>query len=265
MVEQHHLSEVPPETDRVAKAVLPKRDEYLILCAALSSVFHDDRFAELFNYTEDPTMAPGFLALVTIIQFVEKRDDWAVQQDIRGRIDLKYFLGISLEESAEFDSTHLRAFRNGLTQDSVTRQLLEAIVAAAAKTEMIRLRGKQRIDVAQVLATVQQLNRYRLIYDVLHQTLDALQQVSPDWAHQQLPFAWRVRYIEPAHPFALPRSASALKAEVELMGTDGQQLLQWIDQSENAALWNELPAVQVLRMVWTQEFETRRGQCRWRS
>lgn len=58
-------------------------------------------------------IAPGLLALVTVLQFAENLTDRQAAYPVRGRIDWKYSLGLELSDPG-FDHTVLPGFRQRL-------------------------------------------------------------------------------------------------------------------------------------------------------
>ena len=58
-------------------------------------------------------MAPGRLALVTVLQFGENLSDRQAADAVRGRIDWKYLLGLPIDDPG-FDHSVLTEFRSRL-------------------------------------------------------------------------------------------------------------------------------------------------------
>jgi transposase len=58
----------------------------------LGTRFTDDDVAALFPTRGQPAEAPGRLALVTIMQYIEDVSDRQAAETVRGRIDGKYAL-----------------------------------------------------------------------------------------------------------------------------------------------------------------------------
>lgn len=67
------------------------------------------QFASLFPRRGQPAEAPGRLALVTVLQFMEALSDRQAADAVRARIDWKYALGLDLTDSG-FDHTVLSEF-----------------------------------------------------------------------------------------------------------------------------------------------------------
>src|ERR1700737_3858957 len=101
---------VPEEKARVARAAYPKGKLYMQMRKALGSIYTDEDFADLFPKQGQPAEAPWRLALVTVIQFVENLSDQRAADAVRGRIDVKYLLGLELTD-AGFDPSVLSEFR----------------------------------------------------------------------------------------------------------------------------------------------------------
>ena len=82
--------QIPEETQRVARAAFPRSTLCLQIADALGPVYEDESFADLFPRRGQPAQAPGRLAWVTVLQFVENLSDRAAADAVRGRLDWKY-------------------------------------------------------------------------------------------------------------------------------------------------------------------------------
>ncbi|WP_276570192.1 transposase [Thiocystis violacea] len=81
-------------TRRVAFAAFPHGTLCLRLAEALGALYANERFADLFPRRGQPAEAPGRLAWVMVLQFVENVSDRAAADAVRGRLDWKYLLGL---------------------------------------------------------------------------------------------------------------------------------------------------------------------------
>lgn len=80
-------------------------------------------------------------------------------------------------------------------------------------------------------------------------------QLQPDWAS---------RYGSRADDYRLPYTKAKRLAYAQQIGQDGLWLMEQIDaDNQMAALW-QLPAVDILRRVWIQQFRVVDGQFIWR-
>ena len=86
-------SAVPAETTRVAKACFPYGPSYLRLSDELGTFFCDQDFADLFAVRGQPAVAPGRVAMVTLLPCAERLPDRQAADAVRSRIDWTYLLG----------------------------------------------------------------------------------------------------------------------------------------------------------------------------
>jgi transposase len=103
----------PEETCRVARAAFPKGSLCLCIADVLGTIYQDTQFAALFPRRGQPAKAPGRLALATVLQYVEGLSERQTADAVRGRINWKYALGLSLTDPG-FDHTVLSEFRSRL-------------------------------------------------------------------------------------------------------------------------------------------------------
>lgn len=89
---------IPVQTRQVAQAAFPQGNRYIQLRDTLGILYEDELFADLFSHRGQPAQAPGQLALVTLMQFVENLSDRQAADAVRSRIDWKYMLGMELTD-----------------------------------------------------------------------------------------------------------------------------------------------------------------------
>jgi transposase len=143
----------PITTRRVARAAFPKGTLCLHIADALGPVYHDEQFVALFPRRGQPAEAPGRLALVTVLQYVEGLSDRQAADAVRGRIDWKYALGLSLIDPG-FDHTVLSEFRSRLIEGDAKRRLLDTLLRHLRDRVLVKPGGRQRTDSTHVLAAV---------------------------------------------------------------------------------------------------------------
>jgi|SRR5215470_13482313 len=119
------IDPVPPETARVARAAFPKGNRYMTMREELGLIYPNDLFADLYPQVGHYGEPPWRLALVTLMQFSENRIGRLAVGAVRGRIDWKYALGLTLTDPG-FDFIHperishapdCRCGRRALTDD----------------------------------------------------------------------------------------------------------------------------------------------------
>lgn len=260
------LGSVPKDTARVARAAFPKGTLYLLLRDELGTIYDDPTFADLFPTRGQPALAPWRLALVTVLQFAENLPDRQAAEAVRGRIDLKYLLGLELTDPG-FDASVLCEFRARLVAGAATARLLDRVLALCRTRGLLRARGRQRTDSTHVLAAIRALNRLECVGETLRHALDSLAVVAPDWLRSLAPASWHERYGRPVDNYRLPKTDAEREALAEAMGADGLTLLQAVQATAAPAWLRHVPAVEILRQVWLQQYHApdETGRVRWRT
>ena len=246
---------VPEETRRVARAAFPKGTLCLSIADALGPVYQDRQFTALFPRRGQPAEAPGRLALAVVLQFMENLSDREAADAVRGRIDWKYALGLTLTDPG-FDHTVLSEFRTRLVTGSAEVLLLDVLLDRLKSEGLVKARGRQRTDSTHVLAAVRTLNRLERVGETLRATLNELATVAPDWLQGVAPPAWYERYSRPVENDRLPKTEAAREALAATIGADGQHLLSAVDAATQQPELAQLPAVWVLRQVWATQYVT---------
>ena len=116
------------------------------------------------------------------------------------------------------------------------------------------------------MAKVRAINRLECIGATFRHALNSLAIVAPDWmiAHSQPD--WLERYGPRFLDGRLPESTAERDALATVIGTDGQVLLTALAASEAPSWLGQVPAVQILRQVWLQNYTwTLHGSLRWRT
>jgi len=244
---------IPDDTARVARAAFPKGNAYMRMRDTLGPIYTNPEFAALFSPTGRPAEAPAQLALVTIMQFAEGLSDTQAADAVRGRIDWKYALALDLTDDG-FDASVLSEFRSRLIAGKAELLLFETMLLLFRAQDLLTARGRQRTDATHVLAAVQSLNRLECVGETLRHTLNTLATVAPDWLRAWVPSVWFDRYSRRFEEERLPPSKPARYALAEQIGADGHHLLLAV-YHETAPHWlREVPAVEILRRVWVQQF-----------
>jgi transposase len=230
----------------------------------LGTIYQDEAFAHLFSHTGQPAEAPWRLALVTVMQFAEGLSDRQAADAVRGRIDFKYALGLELTDPG-FDHTVLSEFRARLVVGNAEQLLLDAMLTLFKERGWLKARGKQRTDSTHVLAKIRALNRVLCVGETLRHALNCLALVAPDWllAHSQP--EWVERYEARMEDARTPLGDEARHAYAEVIGADGASLLQSIYDAAAPLFLREIPAVEILRQVWIQNYTWSEGKIGWRS
>jgi transposase len=258
------MFDIPEETIQVAQAAFPKGNVYMKMRDELGVIYTDHQFAGMFAWGGQPAEAPGLLAMVTIMQYAEGLSDRQAAEAVRSRIDWKYALGLELTD-AGFDHSVLSQFRDRLIAHEKEEELLEQMLARLQEKKLLKSRGRQRTDSTHVLAATRQLNRLECVGEALRQALNVLAEAAPEWLRQQLTPDWFDRYLYRFETYRLPKKKSEREALQLQIGVDGVELLQAI-YADEAPLWlRQLPAVQMLRQIWVQQYYLETETVYWRA
>jgi transposase len=258
------IAPVPEETAEIAHKAFAKGNVYMQRRDELGSIFSDDMFADLYPNNGQPGERPWRLALVTIMQFGENLSDRQAADAVRGRIDWKYAL--SLELSAEgFHYSVLSEFRQRLLDHDAGKRLLDEMLKQFREKGLVKARGQQRTDSTHVLAAVRQLSRLENVGMTLRHALNSLAVAEPDWLRKPVTSEWFDRYGLRFEHYRLPKGKDKQSDLAEQVGQDGLHLLEAIYDNEALIGLRRIPAVEILRQVWVQQFWSDDGQVRLRD
>ena len=260
----HSARPIPAETARVAEAAFPRRNVYMRMRDQFGELYADGTFADLFPARGQPAESPACLALITVMQFAEGLSDRQAADAVRGRIDWKYTLGLDLTDPG-FEASVLSEFRQRLLAGQAELRLFETLLQRLREAGLVKPRGRQRTDSTHVLAAIHTLNRLECVGETLRHALNTLAVVAPDWLRRQVPADWFERYGRRFEEYRLPPGRPERYALAEAMGADGVHLLTALYAPETPTWLREVPAVEVLRQVWVQQFAVADAVLRWRT
>ncbi|MFF5207075.1 IS1182 family transposase [Streptosporangium sp. NPDC000396] len=252
---------MPKLTRRVARAAFPQGTLALRLRDSLGQFFDDALFAEAFPADGRPAASPGALAMVSVMQFTERLTDRQAAEAVRARIDWKYLLGLELDDSG-FDHTLLSRFRARLAEHGLEEKILTTVLRVARERGLLRQGGRQRTDSAMVIADVRQLNRMEFVAETLRAALEALAAAAPGWLESvvaERDSDWLGRYgerVDSWHGLSTPADRQTWLSQT---GQDGLHLLTAVWQPSSPAWLRQIPAVEVLRQAWVQQYHRDEG------
>lgn len=109
------------------------------------------------------------------------------------------------------------------------------------------------------------MNRLEQVHETVRAALNALAAASPDWLLAQAEPGWFERYEARVEDYRLPKNKAERIQLGHEIGADGNGVLRAV-YSQSAPGWlRDIPAVQVLRHVWIQQYVTIDDQLRWRT
>jgi transposase len=260
---------VPAATAAMIQAAFPKGNLYVDLRTKFDALYTDDHFADLYAKRGRPVeIASWRLALVTVMQYIEGLTDRQAADAVRRCMDWKYALSLELSDPG-FNFTLLHDFRERLVQHEAAPRLLDTFLVTCKERGWIKARGTQRTDSTHVLAAIRTLNRLELVLEALRAALNQLSEADPQWVRQWVPLEWYERYGPRAEAYRLPKAASQRDALAVQIGADGYALMDRIFGGEDTRHLRPLPALDVLRRIWLQQYyrctEPGLEEVRWRS
>ena len=257
---------IPDDTFRVAHAAFPKSTVVMQVGDEFGMIYTTTQFAALFPPDGQPALDPARLALVLVLQVLEGLSDRQAADAVRDRIAWKYALALELTDPG-FDASVLSEFRDRLIVGQVEQLLLDTLLIQVQQRGLLKAPGRHRTDSTPVLAAIPTLNRLTCVGETMRYVLTALAAAAADWLAAQVPTDWFERYGRRLEDFRLPRDKTARAALGAAIGADGFWLLTLLDHPDTPPeLW-ALPAVQILRRIWCQQYYAPQSDApvRWRA
>ncbi len=173
-------------------------------------------------------------------------------------------LRLALEDRG-FDFSVLCEFRSRLIEGHAEHLLFETMLTCFKQRGLIKAGGRQRTDATHVLAAVRAINRVVCVGETMRAALNTLAEVAPEWLSSFAPDEWYERYAHRVEEYRLPKEQAKRTALVETIGADGYALLDAIDTTPDLNWLQHVPAVEILRRVWVQQFELIEGKPHFRA
>jgi transposase len=244
---------IPEETARLARVINPEGTLYMHIRDELGVLYENQSFASLFSTCGQPAEAPWRIALVCIFQFIEGLTDRQAAEAVQQRIDWKYALSLELSDPG-FDFSVLCKFRARLIAGGNEMQLFDVMLAHLKTQGLLKVRGRQRTDSTHILAAVRTLNRLERVGETMRHALNILAEVAPDWLRAHTVPEWYERYGRRMENYRFPKAETQRSELGATIGRDGVQLLQVIDMATDLPWLRDLPALEILRQVWTEQY-----------
>jgi len=247
------IPSIPKATKRIAQAAFPKGNIYLQMRDELGELYTDDLFRDLYSSEGQPAFSPWRLALVTVMQFAENLSDRQAADAVRARLDWKYALSLELTDIG-FHYSILSEFRTRLVNHADGSLLLDVLLKRLAEKGLLKTRGQQRTDSTAIIGAVRELDQLELVGESLRYALNSVATVAPEWLLQQVQAEWFERYGERIEEYRLPESKAERHLLSQQIGADGYHLLNAIYSAAALPWLAHLPAVELLRQVWVQQY-----------
>jgi transposase len=244
------LSPLPSDTSSATKAVFNLTNAYLVIGDQANGWLRDTDFAE-GSPTPDQSVVPTpRLAFITIFQFAEDISDQRASVAVRTRMDWKYALHLPLKQ-AGFDHTLLSDYRQRLLCSPLDHRLLQHLIGKVAAIGLLPLTERQGIDVADILSSIDHLNRIEELFDAQSAALSVMETCWPVWLRTVALPQWSERYCHSASNLRLPHGRSEQENLTKIIGEDAHYLLEAIDRAGPVGA-SDLVEIRLLRTIEQQ-------------
>ncbi|MGH2588740.1 MAG: hypothetical protein ACRDJE_27765 [Dehalococcoidia bacterium] len=122
-----------------------------------------------------------------------------------------------------------------------------------------------RTDATHILGALRVLNRLARLAEALRAALHAVAAVASAWLRDRVPPDWFERYGRRIKEYRLPKGTAARQAYAAHVSADRMQLLIDLWDSMAPPPVRRLPAVDVLRRTWIQQYVVVDGELRLRE
>jgi len=143
--------------------------------------------------------------------------------------------------------------------------LLNLLLDKCRERNWLKAKGRQRTDATHVLGWIRATSMLVCAGETLRAALNSLALVAPQWLQQHSPPEWVKRYARRIEDSRLPEGKEKQAAYALQVGMDGHALLEAVYEQQAGQWLASIPAVDVLRQVWLQQFGIENGRIFWRS
>lgn len=264
MLKPRQMWDIPQETAELARQVFAKGNDWMRLRDELAVWYRDEPFAELFVWRGQPAESPGLLAMVTVMQYAEGLTDREAALAVGSRIDWKYVLGLELNHPPLHHSV-LGDFRERVIAGGQEGVLLDGLLVKLQAKGWLKGGGKQRTDSTHLVSAARQLNRLECVLETMRVVLNDLAVIAPDWLGGQVSRDWFELYGPRVESYRLPQRKAEQAALQQRIGGDGYHLLTAIYEADSLPWLRQMPSVQLLRLIWIQQFYLQEEEVHWRT
>jgi hypothetical protein len=238
---------IPQNTIRAARAIYGKGNLYLQLGDHLNTLV-SNLDPEFLAMKLDGNPAT-FLAVLTIIQYVEELTDPELAKLIQRRIDLRYALHLPIPGPG-FDPISLCTFRHKVLTDPRYQSLFEEMF----KTLYPEIRSdslNKSPDTSHVIKAICAITIRASIVKAMFGCIEALSANYFHWLRQIALPHWYERYSRSWVTAGSGISIPQKELTMDDLTADIQHLLQEASQSHSREI-NEIQEIQVLRRLYDQ-------------
>lgn len=240
---------IPENTIRAARAIYGKGNLYLQLGDRLNTLVSnlDPEFLVL-KLDGNPAM---FLAVLTIVQYVEELTDPELAKSIQRRIDLRYALHLPIPGPG-FDPHSLCAFRYQVLTNKHYQSLFEGMFINLYP-ELCSDHLNKEPDTANIVKTICMNTIRASVIKAMFRCIEALSANHFHWLRQIALPHWYERYSQSWCTAGSGISIPQKELTMDDLERDIQHLLQEASQSLSREI-NEIQEIKVLRHIYDQMY-----------
>ena len=254
---------IPVETIKSARAIFGRSNFYLTVGDQANRLFSGLLLVDPTGSAQKPDRTLAILHLITIFQFIETLPDLLAPDALRERVDWKYALHLPLHYPFQ-EASSFCEFRKWLLADRARVQKFQTLLTRLSEVTDIASTQRLCLEADRVIASVCRTSRLAVIWDTMSQCLEALAIKRHDWLRVNSLPHWYERYGLGSRNLNLRAESLEQEAFAQGVGADGFYLLKMISSEDTPEL-TDLPEVQALRQVWSEQYELTAGKVCWKK
>lgn len=225
----------------------------------LAPIMKDEDFAAMYKEGGRPPISPRILALVCILQAIDRIADREAAYDALVRLDWQVIFGV--EPGWEgFDPSLLSVFRARMLATPEVKDIFDRVLERLVQLDLVKPEQKQRLDSTWVFGLLRTLSRLENVKEAVRVALQAIgkQGTAGKSFLRSLPKDLWKRAMRKMDLRGL--DGEERKALILKLGRDALQVLKRLDVAPEEL--RRLPEVETLRRIFEQNFtvhEHRRG------
>jgi transposase len=243
-------TDIPETTRQMVEPILPLDSVCRLLGNHAEELINEEELARMYHREGCGGINPVLLSFVLILQFLEDIPDRLAAQMVLFRLDWKYALRQELTWRG-FNFSSLSNFRKRLREHNQEFIIFEQLIAHLKQAGYIQSQ-RQRTDASHILGAVEHLSRLELVWETLRLAVVELINQDAQWVLHQLPPSFVSDHSQRRSDYRL--KPSAITRAMAQAGQDGLWLLEQVKLLEDID-GRTLPAVEMLRRVWDEQFE----------
>ena len=254
VTQQTNIPSIPEDTYLAATALYGKGNIYLKM---------GDQMEQLLSGLQPIPGSPAEAkqafemhiqpALLTIIQYIEELTNVQMLEAVRSRFDLKYALHLPLNSPGTSLGT-LCEFHQALFANPARQQFLQSLLDRAVDLGLVNAQG-ERLEARQVLATICAVSQLDEVTKAMHQALEALVVVDPEWLRKITRPYWYDRYNRCSRLATTSFSDTRWNERTQEILGDMQYLLQAIERRNSPEL-AALPEIHQIKQIIQEQVLT---------